>query len=119
MKTLFSLNEIENYKSREKLPLECEFCHGTFYTEKNNIQWALKKTSCNYLRFCSRKCRQHAKDNRKEFPCHLCGKITKHKQREIKNSKFLFCSTSCSTVKIRNVDRRAVKNKISNVRYSL
>jgi hypothetical protein len=94
---LYSSKKFISASSRKKLPLECEFCHKTFYAKKNNIQWALKRTTQNSLRFCSTKCRNKVNDKRKMIPCHFCKKITKHKQRGIKNSKFLFCSTSCST----------------------
>ena len=90
MKLLIKQEELKNYKSRDQIPLECEICHKTFYSQKNNIQWAHKRKSINCLRVCSIKCRTTLNDKRKNIPCHLCKKITKHKQREIKNCKFLF-----------------------------
>ena len=97
MKLLIPFEELDNYKSRDKLPLECEQCYETFYASKNNVQWAIKRKGYNYLKFCSHKCQNEKYDKKEEFPCHFCGKIKIHKQREIKNNKFLFCSNSCST----------------------
>jgi hypothetical protein len=97
MKPLYSELDFNNCKSRKLLPLECELCHNIFYSKKKDIQWSLKSLTRNYLKFCSKTCKHKYENKRKDIPCHLCKKIKEHKQREIKNNKFLFCSHSCST----------------------
>ena len=97
MKSLYTPEQFESSKSRDLLPLECEYCHKAFNATKNNIQWALKSPSRNYLRLCSDECRTSLNDKRKVIFCHLCNKSIKHTQKQLKNNKYNFCSNSCST----------------------
>lgn len=98
MKLLISLEELKNYKSRDKIPIECEVCHNTFYTQKNNVQWAFKRKSVNYLRVCSKNCRNILNDFRITTKCDQCNKEIKKQRSHIKKFKKLFCSNSCKGI---------------------
>jgi hypothetical protein len=95
MKLLIKQEELKNYKSRDKIPIECEICHNTFYKPKNDVLWAYKRKSANCLRVCSIKCRTILSDKKENIPCSFCKKLKKHKQSIIKKYKLLFCSNSC------------------------
>jgi len=97
MKPLYSSEQFNLSKSRDLLPLECEYCHETFNASKNNIQWAIKRADRNCLKLCSNKCRIALKDKRKSVCCHLCKKSIKHTYTQLKTNKYHFCSNSCST----------------------
>lgn len=96
MKLLINITDLNKYKSRDKIPIECEICHKTFYSPKNDIQWALKSLTRNYLRFCSKKCRNIFYDHRQIIPCKQCGKSIKRLKCQINKYKYSFCSYSCS-----------------------
>ena len=94
MKLLISLDELKNYKSRDKtVPVECQCCKETFYTTKSTAQTALSDKKRERLKFCSRKCSGKAINTQKTLPCELCGKVVIRKQRDI--GVHTFCSSSC------------------------
>src|SRR5574343_646399 len=97
MKPLYTAEQFDFSKSRDLLPLECEHCHKIFNATKNNIQWALKTSSRNYLRMCSHKCRNTENDKRNTVKCKFCNKDIKRSILKIQNNKYHFCSNSCST----------------------
>lgn len=101
MKLLININEMNKYKSRELLPLECLHCKSIFKQAKSNIQWALKrskKTGYNYLSYCSKNCKTSSKIDRVNFICCNCFTPVFIIRSTIKKSKSqnFFCSSSCS-----------------------
>jgi hypothetical protein len=101
MKLLIDINEINKYKSRELLPLECLHCKYVFKQTKSNIQWALKrtkKTGYKYLSYCSKNCKISSKVDRVNFTCCNCSLPVFVIRSTIKKSKSqnFFCSSSCS-----------------------
>lgn len=96
MKPLYSPEQFDSSKSRDLLQLECEHCHQPFSAAKKDIQWALKCSTRNYLRLCSKTCRALNNDKRVTIPCKQCNKNIKRMQCELKKNKYQFCSGSCS-----------------------
>lgn len=98
MKSLYTDLEFNQAKSRDKLKLDCELCHNMFFAIKKDIQWALKCSYKDCLKFCSRKCRIHNSITRKNHICKNCGIKVIRTPIEIKKSKSgnVFCSGSCS-----------------------
>ena len=101
MKPLFTPTKFEDAKSRDLLPLECYICHVTFTALKNEIQKSLKRQLENNPRrnehkYCSTKCSHVGKHNGKNIACFLCGKIVYRTPKDIRKTKYSFCSTSCS-----------------------
>lgn len=96
MKLLINIEELNNYKSRDKIPLECEYCHNTFYMPKNQIQCIFSEKSHSNGKFCSRKCSQLSQFKRQDVTCKQCNKPFKKKFTEVKRSNNHFCSKSCS-----------------------
>ena len=103
MKLLIDINDINKYKSRELLPLECLHCKSTFRQTKNNIQWALKrtkKTGYNYLLYCSKNCKSNSEIDRITLICGNCTVpifVTKTTIKKSKSGK-AFCTKSCSAI---------------------
>jgi len=103
MKLLIDINEINKYKSRELLPLECLHCKSTFKQTKNNIQWSLKrtkKTGYNYLLYCSNNCKSNSAIDRINLICGNCALpifVTKTTIKKSKSGK-AFCTKSCSAI---------------------
>jgi hypothetical protein len=96
MMPIYTSTEFDNCKSRESLPLKCEYCGGTFYKTKHNIQILLnphKRGNCN---FCSKECSDKNKINKHEVVCKQCNKKFLKLPSQIKKSKNNFCSKSCS-----------------------
>ena len=98
MKPLYTLDEFNNSKSFDKLPMECELCGKTFYAEKANVKFEQKHTERNRLRFCSIKCNSLNRENKIIFNCKNCNKECSRiiSETKSKNQKNLFCSNSCS-----------------------
>ena len=94
MKLLIPVCELDNYKSRNKIPLKCEICHKTFYRSKNEIQWSLKCSYKKCLRVCSKKCRSILRNTCVPALCKTCNKSIKRKKSSLR-SKNIFCSSSC------------------------
>lgn len=101
MKLLINIDEINKYKSRELLPLECLHCKCVFKQTKSNIQWALKrtkKTGYKYLSYCSKNCKINSEIDRINSICCNCSAPVSVVRSIIKKSKSqkFFCSSSCS-----------------------
>ena len=92
MKPLYTEEQFNNAKSREKLPCECYICKNTFYKIKYDIQKSLTPGSMHTVMFCSNICRT----TKKVMICKNCNKEFYKIQAEIKKSKNHFCSRSCS-----------------------
>ena len=98
MKTLYTDEEFKNAKAITKLPLECQYCHNTFYQEKRRIQ-AILSGKFNYTGvFCSPKCNNAFRYPVYEVTCNQCGKSFRKQLKEIKKSKNHFCCHSCAAI---------------------
>ncbi len=96
---LYSEQDFQNAKSRDKLPLKCEGCFGTFFKTKHNIQGFLNPKSKNKGEFCSNHCQlshrhSHGK-SREKFKCSQCDQDFTREPSGAK-SKNHFCSRSCA-----------------------
>jgi hypothetical protein len=103
MNLLIDINEINKYKSRELLPLECKYCKSVFTQTKNHIQWALKrtkKTGYEYLLYCSKSCKSKSEIDRINLNCKNCTTSILVTKTTINKSKSgnVFCSKHCSAV---------------------
>lgn len=101
MNPLFTPEKFELAKSRDVLPLECNICHSTFTTTKNEIQKTLRRIQENNLRrnelkYCSKQCSHIGNKSGEIIPCKQCGKSTYRMKHEISQSSNLFCSSSCA-----------------------
>jgi len=101
MITQFTSNQFTEAKSRDLLPLQCEYCNSTFHRTKHAIFAARNpnrqsKDSC---RFCGNSCqRKHDVGEPISTECTQCHAPVKKRQCEINKSKSgnIFCSRSCS-----------------------
>lgn len=95
MTPLYTIEEFNNTKSRNLLPLKCECCGKIFYRKKNDIQWVLKKND-NGMKYCSPTCFGKHKHNKSVFTskCSFCNKIV-IKTNSQKRSKNVFCNSHC------------------------
>lgn len=92
MKLLINKEQLISLKSRDEIPLECEWCKNTFTSTKNQVLAALQPERKNRLRFCSKACAQ--RKEKQISKCFLCGteKLTRPFQRK---GKQFFCSKPC------------------------
>ena len=98
MKMLFKLEELENYKSRDLLPFECDCCSTTFYRKKHDILYWVKNGKIDEKRFCSRECSAKAnKKIRTTCECTNCKKSFERLANQIQ-SEAVFCSRSCAAI---------------------
>lgn len=118
---LYSQEEFNKSKSRNKLPLKCGMCDGVFYKEKNQIQATISaissmlqsehiKNNKKRCTFCSKKCKNLYNIKKKNIECKNCGKIFNRVPNKIKKFNNHFCSRSCSatyqnTHKTKNIKR--------------
>ena len=94
MTLLIDIKELDNYKSRELIPLKCKNCNDTFYIEKHFVQCAIKGTK--ELEYCSKDCANKAKLTRKICECPNCQLEFYRNLNELnKGNKKTFCSHSC------------------------
>ncbi len=94
MKLLIPVCELSNYRSRDKVPLSCEYCNKTFELSKHEVQTAFT-SSRNVCRFCSRKCSQNSQNTKVDMNCHFCNKGFKANISQ-RTGKRTFCSKSCA-----------------------
>jgi len=110
MKLLIKIDELNNYKSRDLIPLECQICKSTFYKSKNIVQRGIKGTR--KINVCSKQCHNiligtFNKNYNKKYPdiinlkCECCSKEFSRTYRiyvrQTKNNKKQYCSKSCSS----------------------
>jgi hypothetical protein len=93
---LYTQEQLKSSKYCEKLPLECEGCHSTYYKLKSDICKTLRGRTNVQCKFCSNKCKHKAKDKRSKVKCNFCGKIVIRTQSSLKKTKFSYCDSSCS-----------------------
>lgn len=70
----------------------CKICSTDFYAKPF---WIIK----GYGKYCSSKCQHQGRRAGEDKPCHICGKISYKKKRQLDNSEtgFFFCGKSCQT----------------------
>lgn len=95
MKPLYTNEQFDLSKSKEKLPCECYNCKNTFYVDKSNIKHELTHNR-GRVKFCSVRCNSKYVSTAKDIPCANCGKVFLKKQSEIKQGRNNFCSMNCA-----------------------
>ena len=98
MKALYTEAEFKDAKSRDKLPLECKNCGGTFHITKHRIQDANLSSRTESADFCSPRCYGRSKSMLVTLQCRQCGSDVKKEQCKAKMSKSgnVFCNQSCA-----------------------
>lgn len=93
---LFTSQEFQTAKRKDKLLLECECCHFTFLLPKSEIL----NTKRNSAQYCSRECASKSRVTKVACFCSHCKVELKirpsqlsHKDRKTKN---VFCNRSCA-----------------------
>lgn len=94
MRIMFDLSIIKDTPIKNKLPLECEFCHKRFLKQVKEIKLALT-TRPQTCRFCSKNCCNKSATNMLTFCCNTCGITIYRRPGDIKKSKKIYCSSSC------------------------
>jgi hypothetical protein len=99
-KLLIPQETLIHYKSRDPIPLECEFCNRSFNISKNEVCRWLKGSRT--INCCSLKCMGLLNTKKKTIQC-LCKQCNKNiikylKEYNTSKSKFLFCSKSCAAI---------------------
>lgn len=94
MKPIFTDEEYNNAKSRDKLPCECYVCGNIFYKVKYDIKKVIDNKPGHKAMFCSDKCTI----TKKKVNCTNCNIEFLKIDSQIKDSKSgnHFCSKSCS-----------------------
>ncbi len=95
MKPLFDINELNNFKANEKLPLECENCNNVFYSIRKEVRKSLNNHRSVKLKYCSRKCTDEKKYKRIECICKNCNKSIIKNPSDLLSVN-IFCSQSCA-----------------------
>ncbi len=99
MKLLIKISELDNYKSRDKIPLECYVCKKIFYKPKNEILDYLKNPKTfRKLKFCSHFCKGELQYSQVSSICMQCKKSIEIVLSEFKKSKNHFCSQTCAAI---------------------
>jgi len=88
---LYTQEEFILAKSSDKLPLQCEHCGKTFYTQKRII-----KDKRGVKKFCSFSCLGKSTLQKTTINCKLCNKEFLIKKSQLKKGKNHFCSISCN-----------------------
>ena len=103
MNPLYTDKLFENSKSRDLLPLQCEYCDKEFYVPKNQIQKFISRTKNkleirNQHKYCSKNCSKESKKSGIIIDCKNCNKKSYKQLREYNQKRNnYFCSHSCST----------------------
>lgn len=87
------VSDLELFKSRDYVTLQCEHCSTHFSKMKKNVLDVINgyKTGLN---FCSSKCESYHGGYLKDCVCHECNKTFTRVTKEIK-SENIFCSQHC------------------------
>lgn len=95
MTPITTLDELKQFKSRDKIPLKCQCCQQTFYRTKNRIldNYSRRKM---LTRFCSQTCKGKTDSLNRTSIC-LCNQCnTTFTKQHNKIKKNNFCSSSCA-----------------------
>jgi len=98
---LFTQEEFDSAKSRQKLPLQCKYCKKTFYRTKHDIQITIRSRTDRKegsVNFCCQSCRSRYqyKEHQIDTFCDQCRKSFSRRKSQIEKSKHHFCSSSCA-----------------------
>lgn len=93
---LIQKEELVNYKSKDKIPFQCQYCKCEFFISKNMVMAKLNGNRKNKGKYCSLKCYHTSMIKSIETQCTHCKNIFKKQKCEFKRSKNHFCSRSCS-----------------------
>lgn len=98
MKPLYTDQEFNSAKSRDKLPCSCINCGKTFLKPKNEILDFLSGSGRRTIEFCSFVCAKNNRDTRRSVACTQCHLPTIKSAKDIRDSKSgnTFCSLSCA-----------------------
>ena len=116
---LFTEEEYNNCKGRDKLPCKCSHCGKTIYKPKFRLNEYMKLGQTEL--FCDSHCsNEHKKVSRVAVYCKTCGKEKLITQKEYDNSetKNFFCSHNCSAI-YNNIHRDRPQSYRENVSKSL
>ena len=103
MQPQYSQEEFNNCKSRELLPLKCQYCNNIFLKTKHDIQTALNPKNKHKCNCCSQKCsilfrnKQNGKSPINVI-CKNCDKQFTKTQAEIRKTNNNFFSKSCAAI---------------------
>lgn len=95
MKLLIPIDTLKNYKSRDLISVECDYCHKACKRTRQAIQ---KRFKASNTIFCSRKC--YALYLIKEIPCNCknCTTPFFKKYSQYHKTKNHFCSCRCAGI---------------------
>jgi len=96
MKPLYTQEEFNSSKSRDKLQLQCHQCNAVFTLMKKRIQDSLNPKAKSSGKFCSKLCSNIAQRNKQIVFCKNCNTKFQKDLHRIKNTKNNFCSKSCA-----------------------
>jgi len=99
MKPLYTQEQFDNAKTKDKLPCECSICFQAFYKSKKQINELLKGRKNYSAKYCSKICQNKSQITSIKLNCLLCSKEFYKMPAEIKKTKsgHHFCSRSCAT----------------------
>ncbi len=109
MKPLYTEEEFNKAKSKDKLICECYVCNKPFPKSKRDIQKVLNNIPGFSGKYCSHSCLAVDRSKRQIVTCKQCKKEISKQQKEI-NEKGNFCSHSCSAI-FQNSKRTKSKHK--------
>lgn len=92
---LYTTEQFNQCKSREKLPLKCKQCNSIFYKNKNLIQSCLRNNGQGTGDFCSDNCQRKSTRKKLLLICAHCSTEFYRSPSQIKKSTNNFCSQSC------------------------
>ena len=99
METLYTIEQFNEAKSTDKLPIQCTVCDKVFLKLKRVITRKKYKNSNNYIGlFCSSKCSTMHLVKKQEVQCEQCDTLFVKPLFEIKRTKHNFCSSSCACI---------------------
>jgi len=85
------IDDLENRKYNELVPLKCERCGKEFWKITKEVRSAMKRNRLNY---CSRRCSREGKG--KLVSCAFCKKDIYKRPCDIRKSANTYCSLSCA-----------------------
>jgi hypothetical protein len=95
---LYTDEQFNASKSREKLPLQCIHCNEIFYKTKHRIQEGLNPNHKSTYMYCSQKCQGLYKTfiGNIKVKCKQCNKEFYKQPSYLSKSGNNFCSRSCA-----------------------
>lgn len=122
---LYSQEEFKLSKSKDTLPLKCEYCKKTFYKTKHHIQGALNPNCKTKGDTCSFKCSKKYRDKKQgnesvELICKQCKSNFLRWPSQLERSNNYFCSESCAAIyNNKHVSRLSKVSKLEDYLQSL